>query len=400
MHTYSLARKQARARAACGSPASLGLLDSRTCAPALCAATRESVGQSARRKQWVGQPAAPACHPVLTLSANAQEPAPAMLQGPASPASPAPDRSAHGGGARRRSNPDGNNPMQLRYLEEHDAAVAEAGGRGAGHTGGLEGAWSARRGWRGSLQRTSMQLREGLLGVPDGALPMGDATGQAAPSRRPRPARAGVPGSTSAGLLVALTPCATCCYADRCGSASDGGCNAVWLHGARGSHVCILVMAVRARAPPAARRTQPALRLVPCIVRLGQFSAPRCIGDGDIPTQILTLDLCLAMPRWSTSGCGGCGMRPRARPRARAPSCAACAAPPSARCTLSRPTWPCQPVRPSSPPPRAPTNTGLACPAWAAVPATACIPRSSARRARARPALQARARSWACRAAA
>jgi len=118
-----------------------------------------------------------------------QEPAPAMLQGPTSPASPAPDRLALGGGgsARRRPNPDGN-PMQQGYLEEHDAAAAaaEAGGCGADDAGGLDHAWSAGRGWRGSLQRASMQLREGLLGMPEGALPMGDATGQAAPSRRPR----------------------------------------------------------------------------------------------------------------------------------------------------------------------------------------------------------------------
>ena len=39
--------------------------------------------------------------------------------------------------------------------------------------GGLRG-----RGWRSALERTSMQLRENLMSVPEGVLPMGDATGQ------------------------------------------------------------------------------------------------------------------------------------------------------------------------------------------------------------------------------
>ena len=61
--------------------------------------------------------------------------------------------------------------------------AAEADGLGHGTAQGeaeRQGQLGGQRGrrWRSALERTSMQLRDNLMSVPEGVLPMGDATGQ------------------------------------------------------------------------------------------------------------------------------------------------------------------------------------------------------------------------------
>jgi hypothetical protein len=173
-----------------------------------------------------------------------------MLQGPASPASPAPDRLARGGGGGARPDLD-RSPLQLGYLEEHDAAVAEAGGRGADVAGGLHRGWSAGRGWRGSLQRTSMQLREGLLGVPEGALPMGDATGQAGLTL-PSPCELGSLGARARGSRGSHAMWRHAAAPSRRGGASGGRlrCSvAVWRAWLAGLRTCVGDACASARRP-------------------------------------------------------------------------------------------------------------------------------------------------------
>ena len=53
----------------------------------------------------------------------------------------------------------------------HGTAQGEA--ERQGQLGGQRGRW-----WQSALERTSMQLRDNLMSVPEGVLPMGDATGQ------------------------------------------------------------------------------------------------------------------------------------------------------------------------------------------------------------------------------
>ncbi|KAK9837285.1 hypothetical protein WJX81_003423 [Elliptochloris bilobata] len=122
---------------------------------------------------WLAIYLGPSCTdstaPASTLHHLGQirEPAPALLEGPLSPTSPC-------FGARGVSGAIGS------ALGAEAAFPGARGAQGGAIMGG-QGAVnsSPSRGWRSALERTSMQLQESLLGVPEGVLPMGDAIGQA-----------------------------------------------------------------------------------------------------------------------------------------------------------------------------------------------------------------------------
>lgn len=105
-------------------------------------------------------------------ASDMQEPAPALLRGPLSPTSPEPGAS-------------GVRSARTAVMRSHSDGMhaAEAGGLGYGTAQGEAerqgqlGGQCGRR-WRSALERTSMQLRDNLMSVPEGVLPMGDATGQ------------------------------------------------------------------------------------------------------------------------------------------------------------------------------------------------------------------------------
>ena len=105
----------------------------------------------------------------LRLGFPMQEPAPALLRGPLSPTSIEPGAP---GSRVLLSHSDG---MRAAEAEELGSRVYTSQGEAErqGQPGGQRG-----RGWRSALERTSVQLRDNLLSVPEGVLPMGDATGQ------------------------------------------------------------------------------------------------------------------------------------------------------------------------------------------------------------------------------
>ena len=100
-----------------------------------------------------------------------QEPAPAQLRGPLSPTSPEPGAPGTGSaGTAMMSHSDGMHGATDEGLG-YETVQGEA--ERQGQLGGQRG-WR----WRSALERTSMQLRDNLMSVPEGVLPMGDATGQ------------------------------------------------------------------------------------------------------------------------------------------------------------------------------------------------------------------------------